>query len=792
MDTPHQDDLPLGYEQPDLLDRLIAYCSGLVVACLLFTFSLSILHPGAWADVAVAAGLRPPDTIFPGAGRLLLAPVFSFCGIKAGVIWANVLGNICGGLSVAFFYLFLRELLPTVLTLRSPSRLWSLRMERLVALTGAFAFACSSPVLQLFQSLSGEALLLTVMLGFGRLFLRLLHYGRFSTAYGCLFLLGGLAAETPFGLVLAFVAFMVAVVARHYAWRPDLRYLNPMLVELSKWRLSLFFVLGFACVFVADGWFFIARGGAAAANMSNPELVVDWIKRYGSAVVDASSPLGWLFVLIFVLVPFFVAIFCSRKATDDDSFLPFRAGILFAGLFIISLAPLSAIPYLGFWGWTVRSAVHSPLLLGISCTLLAVAFTLSFAVLAYDIWCRDHKRIVIQRFPELIEDGVFARSHFHWRWRRTITVVAMILIVAVTLPWRNVFGMRRMASFVRDVLLETAAECGDARILVTDGSLDDALRIVFARTGRNVLPLSIMAERSPYERNLRMAAAENDEDRATLALGIPDALRNWVLHSPERLESVAIQVGFELWNRDRSKRPQLSGLLAYAGLSPEEATKGVEAAQGLAERAIAAHSSGAFRRCEDRVLKDKFLFAQWRIARMAALRDENAGAAGEVALARMEADVVKKLDDLNPELKRLNDALSWIQSRDGNSLTPREGLRIALERADFALARRYATPILTADATHPDANFGMGMSYFVEGRYAQAETYLKTALESRPDEPALLNNLAICCYRQERLEEASAYASKALAKLPDAPAVSNTYKQIRKAIDDKKSAAGAK
>ena len=109
----------------------------------------------------------------------------------------------------------------------------------------------------------------------------------------------------------------------------------------------------------------------------------------------------------------------------------------------------------------------------------------------------------------------------------------------------------------------------------------------------------------------------------------------------------------------------------------------------------------------------------------------------------------------------------------------------ASSQAAVILARRYAEPILKADPDEPQANFGMGMSYFVDGQYAQAEKYLKVALESRPNEPALLNNLAICCYRLSRYEEALVYAGKALARLPDAPAVRKTYEQIRKTIDEK-------
>ena len=179
---------------------------------------------------------------------------------------------------------------------------------------------------------------------------------------------------------------------------------------------------------------------------------------------------------------------------------------------------------------------------------------------------------------------------------------------------------------------------------------------------------------------------------------------------------------------------------------------------------------------------------QWRLARMAAIRAEEADRAGNVALSREESDMAEKLDSLNGEFQRIKNAISWIRNRNGDSLTPREGLRIALERADFALARRYATPILTADPTHPDANFGMGMSYFVEEKYAQAEPYLKASLIRRPDEPAVLNNLAICHYRAGRLKEALDYSRKALAKLPDAPAVRKTYDEILKKAEAQKAA----
>ena len=791
METPDTDDLPAGYEQPDLWDRLLAFFVGGFAFALYFVFAHGSLHPGAWMDAATAAGLMPPEVVSPGVARLLASALFAVLGGAEALLALNLAAALCGGLAAALFYLALREMLPAVLSLRSPSRLWAMRLERLVAAVGALVFICADPVGWQFRAFSAGTLLLLGTLVFFRLFLRLLHYGRLSTAYACLFLLGALTAETPWGLLLTCFALVSTLIARRYAWRPDLRYLNPMLVELSKWRLSVFFALGFAAMLAGDVAFFVWRGGPAASGLGCAELVVDWIVRYGRTFWDAASFVGWALIVAFALLPFVLAVLNAKRATDDDSFLPFKTGILFAVLFAVSLAPLSTLPRMRFWSWTTRAHVHSGLLLALACVALAVTFALALAVLAFDIWCRDHRRIALQRFPELMEDGAFARQHFRWRWRRTITMVVLLLVAAAVLPGRGAFAARRLARLVRDAVRETVAECGDARNIVTDGSLDAALRLAAAAAGRSLTPLSIMAGRTPYERHLRQAAAANEEERETLALGVSDALRNWAFDRPERFRQTALQIGFEIWRNRRSDRPPMAGLVARAGMSPEELEKGAEAARLLARRALAAHADGSYDSCEDRALKEKALFVQWRLARIAALRAEDMERSGDVPRARDDAALAESLDDLNPELHRIRDAISWIRSRDGDSLTPREGLRIALERADFALARRYATPILTADPTHPDANFGMGMSYFVEERYAQAEPYLKAALVRRPDEPALLNNIAICRYRAGALDEALEYARKAVAKMPDAPAVRSTYEQIRKDVEAKRAATPA-
>ena len=57
--------------------------------------------------------------------------------------------------------------------------------------------------------------------------------------------------------------------------------------------------------------------------------------------------------------------------------------------------------------------------------------------------------------------------------------------------------------------------------------------------------------------------------------------------------------------------------------------------------------------------------------------------------------------------------MDWVGQQKGMRLTPREGLRIGLERADFRLARTFAQQVLLSDPENTRANFAMGMGYFV-------------------------------------------------------------------------------
>ena len=147
-----------------------------------------------------------------------------------------------------------------------------------------------------------------------------------------------------------------------------------------------------------------------------------------------------------------------------------------------------------------------------------------------------------------------------------------------------------------------------------------------------------------------------------------------------------------------------------------------------------------------------------------------------------ETRLADELDSNNVALDNIRATMTWASKRKLERMTAREGLRVALNRADFALARPFAQSVLDVSPDDPSANFAIGMDFFVQGQYARAQTYLERCLKSLPNDPAVLNNLAQCHLRQGDAKGALSYAARALEVLPDAPEVKGTMESIKAAI----------
>ena len=257
----------------------------------------------------------------------------------------------------------------------------------------------------------------------------------------------------------------------------------------------------------------------------------------------------------------------------------------------------------------------------------------------------------------------------------------------------------------------------------------------------------------------RPFAVESD-DWHHAQTGVPALLRILAGEKVGGMDEAAIQLGFEVWKRERKPLPTLSGMVAReTGLDAATAQAGIERSKALADRilALAPKTETAD---PSPALASAFSAVSWRISRFARIRED--------------ATLANDLDESNTALKKMLSVIEQERQRTFLQMTPREGLQIALKRANFAEARRYAAAVLRANEDDAEANFAMGMSSLTGNRYADAERYLSRCLKVRPNEPAVLNNLSIICRKLRRYKEAEDYARRALKILPDSPEVKQT------------------
>jgi tetratricopeptide (TPR) repeat protein len=247
------------------------------------------------------------------------------------------------------------------------------------------------------------------------------------------------------------------------------------------------------------------------------------------------------------------------------------------------------------------------------------------------------------------------------------------------------------------------------------------------------------------------------------------------------ISNLAVQVGFELWRTNNRKIPECGGFLAKSGgMDGFDAAAGIKAAYSLADEILSFREECDVSDIESPELSSALSRVQWRLSRMCRMRAYAASRNMDGALAEKENDLADRLEESNPEYKKVKDYRDEILYKSATlTLTPREGLDVSLRRADFRLAGIYAKKVIAQNEEDVPANFALGMDCLANHRYDKAERYLKRALKNAPGEPAILNNLAVVLIRLDRFEEAETNAVKALEILPESKEIQETLRRIR-------------
>ena len=738
---------------------LIAALVGIVVSIIVFYSQSRALHPAIWDDATAALGLRIPQYAFPGIWCGVIKWLSTIIGdfssqFKTSLLLISV---VLSFVTTFLCYMALLDVVPiAVRNLRGRAARWGLR----AALTaGAIALNLNHAVLRMFcGGTSSQVHWFLIVLGLfltGRFFAT--SMARF--VYGAFVVWGVLCGDNPAGfLFLALTIRVVTLKGQMFAMNDDSDFVARPIARTA----FILFAVAFAVTFLFDLNLYGELGGIEASDNVFINAVGLYLKAFVVMLKSSISWMGLLSVFVFAVSPLIVVGSLQLKFWDGDGMVsrPMVAACAIAGF--IAATQIGCIHEMSLFSWGGDNVpVKSD---------LASAIVIAMGTLTV-IWA--------------LAPIFTARSQ---RLRMLATVLSVALIVWVLPSWKMLRLERGMLEDVADYCHETADECADRKIVFTDGALDAGVELAAFESGRQLTALSMMSGTSAREIALRQRFAANEEQKDMLRSGAADMLRFAVYEQKDLLPDIALQLGLELWQRgDSGAFPALSGTVALPMASSEKSAETeVEKARTLASRVISRYQQGDPDSVFDWQLRSAFRFVQWRLARMCAERSKRISRSVWDEKSKQEQELASRLDEYNLPYRNAKKQFGWMSDRGDFRLTPREGLRLALARADFKMARSFAKTVLASDPDNAQANFALGMGYFLEERYPLAESHLKRCLEKKPKEPAVLNNLAVIALRLGRANEALEYAQRAFEVAPESADIKRTLEKARTAVSNTK------
>lgn len=763
------------------IDYLIAFGLGVLGIVFISLLTFSSLHPTAWVACTEAAGIRAPMSIVPGLWRFFAHYLYDFVGVGSGNTILAFLGKVAFGVLFGFTYLFFRGVLALFIRAMTKEYIfWRCYVARLICALAAFLFVAADPVWQLCLSFSPRTALLVLLIVAIYQWIKFLTDGRVLPAYIAMCLFGLLTAESPIGFLATIFCWIGFMILKSKRQLMHLDLMDIYKFQTAKWYLTFFWVFGVIVGIALNVGSFIMFNGACGTEIEASSIPLLYGVEYFALLTSAASVGGWVICGSLAAMVLVIALMSVYKATDIEYFLGYTEGLTVFVIGLLAYSQLCAIRPLWVWTWIKHpEMVHNQYLLSIFVFFFAMGFLIALAVLSVNLFCRNAFRIAQRVEGDELEGESVKRSLTR---RKVIFLIICVVFAIGILPGRLQPRTNRMLSLMRVYVLETIREAGDAHWFFTDGSYDAGFELEAAARGKDIVCLPVFNGLTARKITTLGKYMADDEDRLSAQIGGANILSTWQRDKPARLTNSVIQIGHELWRRSGGTYPTTSGMLSRVEMNPSLCESGVKNANVLMDNILSFYENGEICPYAGQTVRDLFLFMQWRLSRLARVRAEIADHANKSAEALAENEYANKLDEKNESFRRLVENVSTANRMMMRQMTPREGLQFALVRANFQLARHYAAPILEADPDNPDANFGMGMSYFEQGQYSRAEEYLARCLKRNEKEPAVWNNLAVIKLKLGRFEEAKKYAEKALSIIPDSIEVKDTLREVEKAI----------
>ena len=769
---------------------LVSGLLAVAVMASLWFFAWPGLNPDLWEDLAVAAGLRPPEVALAGTWRQALAGLLGRVSFAEAVRVLRVLGIVGGGIVTVLVYGILDSLLPHVIwTCRLRGARGGLIVDGVLAGV-TLLFVSSEPVWRACQGTGATLVQLVLALAAIRLMLDFFFREGIWRAWIALVLAGVLTGFGNFGFVL-FPVLWTATLLKSLKNRdsktnpladPGVR--NRMLSGLSFVFLVLTVVMMFA-----DYRAYFALGGVERSDFILADVAIVVLGDYYRSFLSLTSGLGAAFAFLVFVAPLVIAYFTLPRVIVDDRLQKPSYAVALFGLGVAAWTQISCFRCLWARQWFAWAEITDGFTVAILSLFSAATLVWAYGTLLYNQHFHDIRKVAGYQYAEEAETPDAKRAvRSLTRFGRLLAaamVAFAILALAGTVVAEQQVTLRRMLAVIDDYCHEVVAECGEATRLVTDGSLDTGVELAAHAEGKRVLAISLLSGTGLRDVKIRQRDAADEEEMSELERGAIAGLNYWLTERTNRLEEVALQCGFERRKRLFGvKGAWVSGLLArLGGCPPAEGRPDLDETRRLMREVVDICESDDPDGVGNRQALQLFRFVQWRLAQMARIR--NAFAEDDVWTAEDRADeqLAGRLDELNPSLQTLKLRMRERESGEKSFLSPREGLILGLQRADFTLAKNFAQTVIRRDPGDAQANFAIGMYNLMAERYQEAIEHLETVLKRLPEDPIVLNNLALCYDRLKLPDKALQCAERALKAAPKNQSIRENLERYRKAAE---------
>jgi len=284
-------------------------------------------------------------------------------------------------------------------------------------------------------------------------------------------------------------------------------------------------------------FFMIAAVAAFAITGAVNGGLTDTVTTLWEQFKSYSIPRGWMVILFFATVAFVVSLFSSKKAYNEESGWVQWTFHIAMGICSILMVATPLAP----------SVLMEPAGI-LPCAACAYVACVAAYLMAY-WWMLSVANVRVNEsqdnLPVALKQKLFA-----------YVCGGILVVVYVFMAFFNLFTFdANRGAFADRMAQKIVADLGDREWYVSDGSLDDHLRLIAAERGKEIVLVSLsrdldtqyLDQLAKVVKEKGIGGSRNADLSLSLSLGVLPFVQDWFAADPQAVKQVAIFGAPDLW-----------------------------------------------------------------------------------------------------------------------------------------------------------------------------------------------------------------------------------------------------